>query len=116
MNVNHINLTVTNAQAARNFFEKYFRLQSLEGTADNASFVGLRDRNGFVLILMQDKKDVEIRYPDTFHIGFLKQGKERTNEIYQQLVNDWLDVKPPGYYHTDELYINTPIGITIRVS
>ncbi len=116
MNINHINLTVNNVQATRHFLEKYFGLQSMEGTSDDDTFVGLRDENGFVLTLMQGKKDFEISYPDTFHIGFLKQGKERTNEIYQQLVRDGFDVKPLGYYHGDELYIYTPFGFTIQVS
>lgn len=116
MKINHINLTVADAQAARHFLEKYFGLQSMEGTTDDATFIGLRDKNGFVLTLMQSKKDIEIIYPDTFHIGFLQQGKERTNEIYQQLINDGFDVKPPGHYRGKDLYITTPFGFTIQVS
>ena len=114
MKINHINLTVNDAQAARHFLEKYFGLKSMEGTADDAIFVGMSDEDGFVLTLMQRKTAVS--YPDTFHIGFLKEGKERTQEIYRQLVDDGYDVKPPGFYHGDDLYINTPFGVTVQVS
>jgi catechol 2,3-dioxygenase-like lactoylglutathione lyase family enzyme len=116
MKVNHINLLVTDAQAARQFFEKYFGLTSIEGTTDEATFVGLKDETGFLLSLMQNKKDTEIKYPATFHIGFLHQGAERTAEIYQRLKDDGFDVKPPGYYRGNEFYFQTPFGFTIQVS
>ncbi len=116
MKINHINLTVADAQAARHFLEKYFGLQSMEGTTDDATFVGLQDENGFVLTLMQSKENAKIEYPLTFHIGFLRQGKERTSEIYQQLINDGFDVKPPGYYRGTDLYVTTPFGFTIQIS
>ncbi len=116
MKINHINLTVNDAQAARRFLEKYFGLISLPGTADDAMHVGLQDENGMVLTLMQGKQGLEIRYPKTFHIGFLQQGAERTTEIYNQLKNDGFDVKPPGYYRGSELYFYTPFGFTIQVS
>jgi catechol 2,3-dioxygenase-like lactoylglutathione lyase family enzyme len=116
MTINHINLTVTDAQAARLFLEKYFGLTSIDGTTDDSSFVGLKDESGFLLTLMQSKKDSEIKYPKTFHIGFLHQGVERTTEIYQRLKNDGFDVKPPGYYRGNEFYFYTPFGFTIQIS
>ncbi|HTF05531.1 MAG TPA: VOC family protein [Bacteroidia bacterium] len=116
MKVNHVNLTVTDAQAARHFFEKYFGLNSMEGTTDTATHVGLQDENGFVLTLMQGKPDSEIKYPPTFHIGFLHQGEERTHKLYEQLKNDGFDVKPPGFYRGNEFYFYTPFGFTVQVS
>ena len=116
MKINHINLTVTDAQAARHFLEKYFGLISIDGTTDSATHVGLQDEGGILLTLMQGKKSSEIVYPQTFHIGFLQQGKQRTAEIYQQLKNDGFDVKPPGYYRGSEFYFSTPFGFTIQVS
>lgn len=114
MKINHLNLTVNDAQAARRFLEKYFDLKSMEGTTDDATFVGMLDEDGFVLTLMQRK--IPVNYPDTFHFGFLKEGKKRAQEIYQQLVDDGYDVKPPGFYHGDDLYVNTPFGVTVQVS
>lgn len=115
MKINHLNLTVTDAQAARLYMEKYFGFRSMEGTTDDAKFVGLHGDDGFVLTLMQGKA-AEVSYPPTFHIGFLGQGLERATAIYQQLINDGYDVKPPGHYRGGELYILTPFGFTIQVS
>lgn len=115
MKINHINLTVTDAQAARRYLEKYFGFKSMEGTTDDAKFVGLHGEDGFVLTLMQGKAG-EISYPATFHIGFLGQGLGRATEIYQQLISDGYEVKPPGHYRANELYISTPFGVTIQVS
>ena len=115
MKINHMNLTVTDVQAARKFFEKYLGLKSMEGTTDDAKFIGMLDPDGFVLTLMQSKA-LKVSYPDSFHIGFLQQGEFRTNEIYQQLIEGGFDVKPPGFYRGKELYINTPFGVTIQVS
>ena len=110
-----MNLTVTDVQEARKFFEKYLGLKSMEGTTDDTKFIGMLDPDGFVLTLMQSKGS-KPTYPDSFHIGFLQQGDERTNEIYRQLIEDGFEVKPPGFYHGKELYVNTPFGITIQVS
>lgn len=115
MKINHLNLTVNDAQAARKYLEKYFGLHSMEGTTDEAKFVGLLDETGFVLTLMEGKP-TDINYPATFHLGFLGQGEERAFSIYQQLMDDGYEVKPPGYYREKELYINTPFGFTIQVS
>lgn len=115
MKINHTNLTVSDAQGARRYFEKYFGLRSMDGTTDDAKFVGMRDDDGFVLTLMETKKE-DLSYPPTFHIGFLGQGMERTTAIYQQLINDGYDVKPPGHYRGEELYIPTPFGFTVQVS
>lgn len=116
MNINHINLTVTDAQAARHFLETYFGMKSMDGTTDHATFVGMQDENGFVLTLMQGKKDAVVSYPQTFHIGFLHQGEERTMQLYERLKSDGYDVKPPGYYRGNEFYFHTPFGFTIQVS
>ena len=89
---------------------------SIDGTTDDSTFVGLKDESGFLLTLMQGKKDAELKYPKTFHIGFLDQGVERTAEIYQHLKDDGFDVKPPGYYRGTEFYFHTPFGFTIQVS
>lgn len=116
MQLNHINLTVTDAQQARRFFETYFGLKSVEGTSESAGFIALKDDVGFVVTLMQGKKDLDLNYPSTFHIGFLGQGKEVTQQLYERLKTDGFDVKPPGHFRAGEFYFTTPFGITIQVS
>ena len=116
MKINHINLTVNNVEAARHFLEKYFGLVSIAGTKNEDTFIGMHDEDGFTLTLMEVKKESQVSYPKTFHIGFLNQGKEKTNELYQQLKQDGFDVKPPGHYRENEFYFYTPFGFTIQVS
>jgi lactoylglutathione lyase len=117
MKLNHINLTVSDVQKTRRFLEKYLGLQSMEGTKDDDTHVGLLDDDGFVLGLMKSDQGTEVNYPSSFHIGFLKESEERVNEIYLRLKDDGFDVNPPGYYRTGmDLYFHAPGGFAIQVS
>lgn len=88
----------------------------MDGTTDDAIFIGMLDEDGFVLTLMQTKGNASMEYPPTFHLGFLNQGEQRVQEIYQRLIADGYEVKPPGHFHEGDLYVNTPFGFTIQVS
>lgn len=116
MKLNHMNLAVTDAQESRRFLEKYFGFRSMEGTKDNATFIGMRGDDGFVLALMEVKKGEKVKYPDSFHIGFLIESKAGVQEIYQRLKEDGYDITPPrnlrGGLH---LYFLAPGGFTIQV-
>ena len=122
MKLNHMNLAVHDADAARVFFEKYFDLKPVESVRyesdrvdiGHAKMAGLQDKHGFVLVLMQSKEPYT--YPKTFHIGFLQTGKALTERLYKRLSEDGFDVKPPGYYREGEFYFTTPWGFTIQVS
>lgn len=116
MTLNHVNLPVTDAKAARKFFEKHFGLLSLEGTNDAATFVGLHDGKGFTLTLMENKHTTPDLYPHGFHIGFLGQGQQATSILYEQLKQEQYDVKPPGHYRKNQFYFHTPWGFTIQMS
>ena len=116
MTVNHINLAVTDAQAARRFFERYFGLVAMDGTTDTARFIGLRDEAGFVLTLMQPADPEEVAYPASFHLGFLEIGAERTHAVYRRMKADGYAVEPPGTYRGEEFYFATPWGFTVQVS
>ncbi|WP_338452611.1 VOC family protein [Niallia oryzisoli] len=110
MKLNHINLTVTDVNAAREFLEKYFDLQTKSTHED--SFAVLVDEDGLLLALM---KGLQVSYPKSFHIGFSQESEERVNEIYQRLKNDGFDVKPPKRAHRWTFYVQAPGGFTIEV-
>src|SRR5215510_4243630 len=95
MKLNHLNLTVTDVIATRRFLEKYFGLRAREGARENPGFDVLFNDHGLVLTLIQGRKGVEIRYPETFHIGFIQESKERVNEINRRLKDDGYKVDPP---------------------
>ena len=94
MKLNHVNLTVSDVAAARQFLEKYFGLQSstnphtgesLAGDNENRNFAVLFDDAGLVLTLMKSPKGAPVEYPATFHIGFIQPSEERVNEINRRL-------------------------------
>ncbi|MDL5047848.1 VOC family protein [Oscillatoria amoena NRMC-F 0135] len=117
MKLNHINLTVNDAQGARRLLEKYFGLKSIEGTTDDATFIALKDDDGMVITLMQQAAR-EITYPLTFHIGFLIHNEAKVREIYTALKNDGYEVTEPRKYRGNsvDLYFKTPYGFTIQVT
>ena len=115
MKLNHLNLTVTDVPETHAFLEKYFGLKSM-GCNQNMGF--LSDDDGAVISLthMKVAKETEVRYPASFHIGFIQESEERVNEINQRLQDDGFDVTPPARMHGSwTFYFRAPGGFTIEV-
>lgn len=110
MKINHINHTVTDVLAAAAFLEKYFGLRKQGG---DEKFTVLFDDDGLVLSLMKGGQG--IRYPGTFHIGFIQESDEQVNEINQRLKADGFDVQPPERHHAWTFYVNAPGGFMVEV-
>ena len=108
--LNHLNLTVTDVNAAKDFLVTYFNLRS-GGTRGN-SFAALFDDNGLVLTLM---KGAQVSYPNTFHIGFIQESEEKVNEINRRLKEDGFDVQPPQRSHGWTFYVQAPGGFTVEI-
>ena len=109
MNINHINLTVTDVPAAANFLEKYFGLVNHGG---DQKFTALFDDNQMVVTLM---KAAQVNYPVTFHIGFGQENREQVNAINQRLKDDGFDVKSPEMHHAWTFYVHAPGGFMVKV-
>jgi lactoylglutathione lyase len=115
MKLNHLNLTVTNVPETQKFLQKYFELRDSGGN-NNIAF--LTDDNDLVLTLTSMKvgKETEVKYPATFHIGFIQESEERVNEINRRLREDGFDVPPPSRQHGSwTFYFPAPGGFTIEV-
>ena len=115
MKLNHLNLTVTDVVATQQFLETYFGLRNMGGNK-NIAFVS--DDNGMVLTLTSMKVglEAEVKYPSTFHIGFIQESEERVNEINRRLKDDGYDVDPPQRLHGSwTFYFVCPGGFTIEV-
>jgi catechol-2,3-dioxygenase len=115
MKLNHLNLTVTTVPETYRFLEKYFGLKSISGN-NNMAF--LSDDNGLVLTLTSMKvgKETDVRYPVTFHVGFIQESKERVDAINRRLKEDGFDVPPPSRQHGSwTFYFKAPGGFTIEV-
>lgn len=114
MQLNHLNLSVTDVAAAGQFLERYFGLRSMGGGNDRMA--GLYDDNGLVLTLMKVGQATEVQYPASFHVGFMQENEERVNEINRRLADDGFDVKPPRRMHGAwTFYFLAPGGFTVEV-
>jgi lactoylglutathione lyase len=112
MQLNHLNLTVTDVLAARDFLERYFGLRSMGGSA-GMSF--LSDDDGFVLTLMKADKATVVEYPGNFHVGFFVESDEIVDEINRRLKDDGFDVAPPEQHHAYTFYVEALGGFTVEL-
>jgi catechol-2,3-dioxygenase len=115
MNLNHLNLTVTDVRETQKFLEKYFGMKHMGGN-NNIAF--LTDENRMVLTLtsMTVGGEPEVKYPATFHIGFAQESEERVNEINRRLKGDGFDVPPPSRQHGSwTFYFLAPGGFMIEI-
>jgi lactoylglutathione lyase len=116
MKVNHLNLTVTDPVETQQFFVKHFGLKPRGKGNQNIAL--LSDDNGMVLTLMSAETDPksELKYPETFHIGFIQESEEQVNEINRRLKADGFQVPPPSRQHGSwTFYFDAPGGFTIEV-
>ncbi len=87
MKLNHLNLTVSDVTAIAHVPA---RPSSGCGTWAGTTTWPFcrRQRHGAVLTSMKVGRETEVRYPVTFHIGFIQPSEERVNEINQRLRDD----------------------------
>ncbi|MCC6232142.1 MAG: VOC family protein [Verrucomicrobiales bacterium] len=116
MQLNHLNLSVTDTKQAQAFLAKYFGL-SISGKP-NEHICFLRDDKGLVLSLtsMALGSESEVRYPATFHIGFIQPTEADVNLVYDRLRADGYEVPAPSREHGAwTFYFAAPGGFTIEV-
>ncbi len=113
MILNHLNLTVTDPAAASDFLAKYFGLKAGGG---NGGMRVVYDDNGMVLTLFKGRPDL-VKYPPTFHIGFLQPSEQDVNDINARLKSDGFDVDPPARLHGSwTFYFTAPGGFVVEVA
>ena len=123
MILNHLNLTVPDPLETSAFLAKYFDLRPGGG---NAGIQMLNDEHGMVLTLIKARHEdlaatsatgrAAVRYPSSFHVGFIQPSRERVNEINDRLRTDGFDVEQPSVQHGSwTFYFTAPGGFTIEV-
>lgn len=90
MNLNHINLVVSNVADAIKLFETYFNFKCTDIKGDNIVAI-LKGADDFTLVIMTDKNG-QISYPTAFHIGFMLDREEAVTKTYNNLKNGGIDV------------------------
>jgi lactoylglutathione lyase len=125
MTINHLNLTVTDPTETSAFLAKYFGLEPQGG---NAGIQMLYDDQRMVLTLIKGRPDdrdttdagagkpPRVRYPSSFHIGFIVESRERVDQINQQLRDDGIQADAPAHLHGAwTFYFTAPGGFTVEV-
>ena len=116
MKLNHLNLTVSDVAETKAFLGTYFGLRGAEGVESDDSFDVLFDDAGLVLTLMKVGEASDVKYPASFHVGFIQASEEKVNEINQRLKDDGFDVKAPRHFHGSwTFYCKAPGGFTVEV-
>lgn len=116
MKLNHINLTVTDVQAASNFLVKYFGMQSMGGNKGMGFLTDEKDGWGFVLTLMKASEATQGNYPGTFHIGFFIENEETVDKLNRRLKEDGFAVPAPeNNGHAYGFYVKAPGGFTVEI-
>jgi catechol 2,3-dioxygenase-like lactoylglutathione lyase family enzyme len=114
MQLNHIDLPVSDLDGAVNYFEKGFGFERLATPVPGMAI--LRGDGGFVVVLNQTGQPVA--YPPGFHIGFLQPSDDAVHAVYQRLADAGLPLPaPPAVsYGVLAFYADAPGGILIEVS
>ncbi|MES9684413.1 glyoxalase [Bacillus sp. AFS001701] len=120
MRLNHLNLCVDDLSEARQFFETFFDFRFLE--QKGKALVILSDEDGFILVLSDPKafkKQVEIKYPEAFHVGFLVETPSEVDQQYDRLIAGGIQIDKEPYSmrgNSYGFYFTTFNNLLIEVS
>lgn len=81
MKLNHINLVVKDVVNATRFFENFFGFKCTEVKGDYKVAI-LKGTGDFTLVIMK-RKESDPDYPDSFHIGFMQESKDKVIELHK---------------------------------
>lgn len=115
MTLNHLNLTVADVPETVRFLQSYFGMRDGGG---NRNIAMVLDDGGMVLTLTSPKlsHETEVRYPGSFHIGFIQENEEGVNALNRRLKEDGYDVPSPSRQHGSwTFYFRAPGGFVIEV-
>lgn len=112
MQLNHIDLSVPDLDAAVAFFENGFGFKVIKCFDDMRILAG---DGPFMLALTQC---AEPRYPESFHIGFLQASPEAVTETYQRLLASGIAVlaPPASLYGAFIFHALAPGGIRVEIA
>lgn len=111
MTLNHLNITVTDVNAAVAFLETFFDLKKIGG---NAGMSFLQDDKGFVLSVMRAGRNIQVEYPANFHIGFFVESRTKVDSIHAKLRSEGFAVADPEERHAYNFYVEAPGGFTVE--
>lgn len=84
MNLNHLDLPVSNPSETQAFFTHHFGFKPIFTRDDG--LVVLLDEDGFALTLSPSASDSRVDYPNGFHVGFNVDCEDDLFEVHRALV------------------------------
>lgn len=115
MQLNHLDLQVTDVQATVLAFEQHFGL-TLQSSRTSPAIAILSDGQGFTLVL-QRKKNAAEAYPEGFHLGFLVSDVATVVARHGALVAAGADVSDIRRNNRGtQIYCRLGDGIVVEVS
>jgi len=116
MNLNHVNLVVTDVAASRAFIENHFGFRCIvEKGAD--TFVGFANKGGMTLLLSNFDHVDDFTCPHLFHIGFFIESDEAVNAPFERFRADGLEVGERKNFHGAwTFYLKAPGGLTVELA
>jgi catechol 2,3-dioxygenase-like lactoylglutathione lyase family enzyme len=116
MKLNHLNLTVTDVNAAAEFLTTYFGLKNHGGNAGMTLLTDTEGFDGMILTLMKARISTFAGYPETFHVGFFVEHRDEVDRLSARLQSDGFDAGPPeDTGHSYGFYVKAPGGVTVEV-
>ena len=114
MNLNHLNLGVTEIPATVAMFETHFGLRRADIAPLNEKMAFLTDDSGLLLSLFRVK---DAAYPKIFHIGFTQERVDQVHAIHAKLAADGFEPEEPREEHGRfTFYFRAPGGFTVEVN
>jgi catechol 2,3-dioxygenase-like lactoylglutathione lyase family enzyme len=115
MRLNHLNLTVPDVPATREFFVTHFGFRCVAERGRDVLAI-LVDESGFILTLNNFDRTAKVEYPGAFHVGFMQESREQVDAIYQRLTAGGFDAEPPREFHGAwTFYLRAPGGFLVEV-
>ncbi len=115
MQLNHLNLQVSDAAQCADFLTRYFSAHIVLEKPDR-SLIALR-AGDFDLVLQQSEGGAAAAYPAGFHFGFIRPTSDSVHALHRGL----LDAGVPGVgpversRRGEQFFVQGPCGLTIEV-
>ena len=91
MRLRHLDLQVSDVDAAREFFETYFGLKCTYQRQKQIAF--FTDETGFEFAVSNLFNSPPPKYPPAFHVGFILDHTNQVREVYDRLQKAGVPIK-----------------------
>ena len=115
MNLNHLDLPITDIAQTCTFFERHFGFKEVYSREDGLTV--LLDEDGFALTLSPLPEGESARYPNGFHVGFNVDSEDDLFEAHRKLLASGVPiVRPLGVAGAMTFHCHAPGPLLVEVA